>query len=229
MLVEVCVSSIEDVFTVKKAKADRVELCSVMEVIGVTPSLGSFLYAKENIDLPIVVMIRPRAGGYNYSDHEFETMKKDIEIFKKFKASAFVFGILTENDEIDINRCQELINLIGKDKEVVFHKAFDHVSDKKAGIKTLIKLGFTRVLTAGGLGGSLDNIEELKELIKNYGDKIEIMPGGGITVDNVETLLEHLDLDQIHLSAKYHKFDQVDYIATDFDHLSRFVKKVKLQ
>lgn len=229
MLVEVCVSSIEDVFTVLNAKADRIELCSVMEVIGVTPSLGTFLYTKEHIDLPIIVMIRPRAGGYAYSDHEFETMLLDVKIFKDNGAQGFVFGILNEDNKVDKQRCKKLVDLIGEDKEIVFHKAFDHIEDKAGATQTLIELGFTRILTAGGLGSTLDNIEEIKSLIDKYGDQIEIMPGGGITKDNILKLKAELDISQVHLSAKYNKFDQVDYIATDIDHLKSFVKKAKMQ
>lgn len=229
MLVEVCVSSIEDVFTVKKANADRIELCSVMEVIGVTPSLGMFMYATENVDLPIVVMIRPRAGGFNYNDHEFETMKNDIRIFKEYGAKAFVFGILDNSNNIDIERCKELIDLIGNDKEIVFHKAFDYIDNKDSGVKVLIELGFTRVLTSGGIGSSLENVEQLKFLMDKYGSQIEIMPGGGINSTNISKLKERLNLTQVHLSAKYERFDLFDYIATDLNYLTDFVKKAKMQ
>lgn len=226
MLVEVCVSSIEDVFTVKKAKADRVELCSVMEVIGVTPSLGAFLYTKEHIDLPIVVMIRPRAGGFNYNNHEFETMLLDIKLFKEYGATSFVFGILDDNNDIDKERCQKMVEAIGAGHEIVFHKAFDYVPDKDAAMQTLIDLGFTRVLTSGGLGSTLDNLDELKHLIDKYQDQIQIMPGGGIDKNNVSKILETLNLDQIHLSAKELKHDLFDYVATDENHLREFVALV---
>lgn len=227
MLVEVCVSSIEDVFTVKQSHADRVELCAVMEVIGVTPSLGSFLYAKKHIDLPIVVMIRPRAGGFNYTDHEFETMLIDIEQFKKHGATRFVFGILNDANEVDYDRCKKIVEAIGPNNEIVFHKAFDYIHDKDEAVVTLIELGVTRILTAGGSGSTMDNIDELRLLMNKYKNKIEFLPGGGINKDNIMTLKNELDMDQVHLSAKHMKNDIFDYIATDEQHLKSFVELVK--
>src|SRR5690554_1835451 len=98
MEIEVCVSSIEDVITVQKAGATRIELCTAMEVIGITPTLSNYLLAKKVVDIPVLAFIRPRAGGFNYSDLEFEVMKRDMKAYYDAGARSFVFGILTEKD-----------------------------------------------------------------------------------------------------------------------------------
>src|SRR5690554_572762 len=227
MEIEVCVSSIEDVITVQKAGATRIELCTAMEVIGITPTLSNYLLAKEVVDIPVLAFIRPRAGGFNYSDLEFEVMKRDMKSYYDAGARSFVFGILTDNHEIDVKRCRVLIDLC-PNSEFIFHKAFDYVNDFDRSIQDLIELGFVRVLTSGGVGSVMDHHDTLKYLIETYGKQIEVMPGGGITVDNVETVIESLPLKSIHLSAKKWKEDTINYIATSYEELSQVVKIVNM-
>lgn len=227
MLVEICVSSIEDVKTVDASKADRIELCSTMEVIGVTPSLGMYLLAKEITDKPLVVMLRPRAGFYNYSDLEFEVMKRDLKMFYDYGAREFVFGICDENGEIDVERCDMLMRSVPNDCKFTYHKAFDYVNDKQVGIKQLIDLGFDRVLTSGGLGSTNEYLDDLKNLIDEYKDEIEIIVGGGVRHDNIEVIHSKLNHDVYHLSAKHLAGNQMQHIETDEKHLSMFMDKLQ--
>lgn len=228
MEIEVCVSSIEDVLIAKRAGATRIELCTAMEVIGVTPTLSYFKLAKSITDLPILAFIRPRAGGFVYSDLEFEIMKQDIKAFYQAGARSFVFGILTDKNEIDVKKCQEMIDLVDKDCEFIFHKAFDYVNDFDKSTKQLIDLGFTRILTSGGIGSTEAHLDVLKDLINKYSHKIEIMPGGGITQDNIAHIIDTLDLKSVHLSAKTIKEDVIDYIITDEKHLKNVVDIIRM-
>lgn len=228
MLVEVGTSSIEDVFVVEKSGADQIELCSVREVIGVTPSMGMFNYAKTNVNLPIMIMIRPRPGGFHYTEHEFETMMMDVQLFNENGADGFVFGILTDENEIDVKRCKKIVDKIRPGKDIVFHKAFDYVPDKEKAIESLIELGFTRVMTSGGEGPTMDYISVLKNLVDKYGDQIQIMPGGGVNDDNIDLIKKELNIEIVHLSAEHSKFDLMKYLATDPEYLAKFVKKAKI-
>lgn len=223
MDIEVCTSSIEDVLRAEKAGATRIELCMAMEVLGVTPTIANYKKAKEISDLPILAYIRPRAGGFVYTDLEFEIMMLEARDFYKHGARDFVFGILTEDNKIDKERCKKLINFLGEDCTFGFHKAFDYVEDKAKGVEDLIELGFSRILTSGGPGSTLDNLDTLKSLMDRYGDQIEIMPGGGITAENVERVLEELPVKSIHLSAKMLETDTLDYTRTDVEHLRTVV------
>ena len=223
MEIEVCVSSIEDVVTAEKAGATRIELCTAMEVLGVTPTISNYIKAKEISNLPILAYIRPRAGGFVYSDLEFEIMKMDARLFNEHGSRQFVIGILTEAHQIDQTRTRELMDVVGQDCKFVIHKAFDYVRDFDEAAQACIAVGFHRILTAGGPKGTLDQLDVLKHLISTYGDAIEIMPGGGIVASNIEEVLDTLPLTSVHLSAKMMKEDTFDYVITDFEHLQQVV------
>jgi copper homeostasis protein len=223
MEIEVCLSSIEDVKRAEKAGATRLELTTAMEVLGVTPSISNYIIAREITDLPILAYLRPRAGGFVYSDLEYDVIVRDAMNFYQHGARDFVVGMLTDEHKIDSVRLKDLRQRLGSECSFAFHKAFDYVVDFDEAALELIDLGFTRILTSGGPASTLDNLEVMKHLIKTYGDRIEIMPGGGINVDNVSELLEALDLKSIHLSAKMEIEDDMNYIATDIDHLKRVV------
>lgn len=227
MLVEVCVSSIEDVITLNNTNVSRIELCSTMEVIGITPSLGYYLEAKKLTNLPMVIMIRPRAGFYNYSDSEFEVMKSDLKIFYEHGARDFVFGICDDQGEIDIHRCKTLMDAVPDDCNFTYHKAFDHVQDFDHSINQLIDLGFSRVLTAGGPKAIEENYVVLKELIENYSDKIEIILGGGLTYDNIADIHQILKHNVYHLSAKSYKGETMKHIQTDQELLMKFMDRLQ--
>lgn len=226
MELEVCVSSIEDVIVAEKAGATRIELCTAMEVIGITPTLSNYILAKKLTHLPILAFIRPRAGGFNYTDLEFEVMQEDARNFHDAGARDFVFGILTPDRKIDVKRCKLMMDQLPNSR-FIFHKAFDYVDDFDSSMEALIHLGFSRVLTSGGPKDTLSNLEVLKYLIDKYRDKIEIMPGGGITLENLDQVLDALDVKSVHLSCKRWKKDTIDYIETDYEHLKQVALRIK--
>lgn len=223
MIIEVCVSSIDDVKHAVDHGATRIELCTAMEVLGVTPSISNFDFAKEITDVEILAYIRPRPGDFVYTDTEFEVMKRDIVQFYNHGARAFVFGILNSDNTIDLKRTQELMQCIPSDVEFIIHKAFDFVPNFDQAINDLIKLKFRRILTSGGIGGSLDNIQTLKYLSDKYGNDIEIMPGGGVTSETVEEIIRVLNPQSIHLSAKKTVDSNLSYIKTDTEELRKVV------
>lgn len=223
MEIEVCLSSIEDVKRAEEAGATRLELTTAMEVLGVTPSISNYIIAKEMTDLPILAYIRPRAGGFVYSDLEYDVIVRDAMNFYQHGARDFVIGMLTEDKTVDSLRIADLMSRLGSDCNFTFHKAFDYVRDFDEAANTLIDLGFTRILTSGGPSSTLDNLDILKHLIETYSDRIEVMPGGGINVDNVQEVLDALNITSIHLSAKMEIEDDMNYIATDVEHLKQVV------
>ena len=131
ILVEVCVGSVADIERAVAAGADRVELCSALELGGLTPSLGLVETALAASPIPVVVMLRPRAGGFRYDRHEFAAMLRDAERFLDLGASGVVFGILNEHGQIDVARCGELLRSAGA-AQTIFHRAFDFVRDQRA-------------------------------------------------------------------------------------------------
>ncbi|HNZ94933.1 MAG TPA: copper homeostasis protein CutC [Sphaerochaeta sp.] len=196
--IEICLDSVESIIASEQGGADRVEFCSDLFEGGLTPSLGMFKVAKGRTAIPINVMIRPRGGDFCYSDLEFEAMKEDARLFKEAGANALVFGILTPEGKIDKKRSRELI-AIARPLPVTFHRAFDMTSDPFEAIEDLIELGVERVLTSGGEASVLEGADLLARLIKEYGNRIVIMPGAGITKRNFEKIHSIIKADEYHL------------------------------
>ncbi len=131
IFIEAVACSVDDCLEAEAGGADRLELCSAMMVGGLTPSLGTLIDARAATPLPIVTMIRPRAGGFRYTPREFATMMRDAELAARHGADGLVFGILTADGRVDAARCQEFIDdarQIGV-SQTTFHRAFDVTPD----------------------------------------------------------------------------------------------------
>jgi copper homeostasis protein len=200
VLVEVCVGSVADIEAAIAAGADRVELCGGLELGGLTPSIGLVETALADCSIPVVVMLRPRAGGFCYDRHEFQVMLRDAERFLGLGARGIVFGLLDEQGCIDVPRCRALVQCAGTNQSV-FHRAFDFTSDRRTAIDALIDIGCTRVLTSGGKLTASDGAAALREMIAHVAGRIEIMPGGGIDADNVAQIVRATRCSQVHIGA----------------------------
>lgn len=206
MLKEACVENFYNIPHVIKAGADRVELNNDLALGGTTPSYGvikrSVTYA-ENFKIPVVIMIRPRGGDFVYSENEIGIMADDIEASAKLGAQGVAFGSLTTNNQINRIQMKHLITLARSlNVEVVMHMAFDDISNdkQKTELNWLADQGVKRILTHGGKLDKpiLATILHLKEIIKWANDRIEILPGGGITTENREDIAKKLQLNELH-------------------------------
>jgi copper homeostasis protein len=198
LLIESVACSADDCVEAEAGGADRVEVCSALMLGGLTPSLGTLIEARAATALPIVSMIRPRAGGFCYTAREFATMLRDTELAVTEGVQGIVFGILTEDGRIDEPRCRELIARAGH-AHTVFHRAFDVVPDPDRALDTLVRLGVTRILTSGREKTALAGATAIRELARRAAGRIDILPGGGIREDTVATVLEVTGLHQVHL------------------------------
>lgn len=200
ILLEVCVGSVADVEAAMSAGADRLELCSALEVGGLTPSLGLVEAVLAISPVPVVVMVRPRAGGFCYDAHEFAVMLRDAGRFLEMGASGIVFGILDRAGQIDVARSQELVHL-ADELDTVFHRAFDFVADQRAALDALIGIGCARVLTSGGAATAYGGAPRIRELIVQAAVQIGILPGGGINAANAAQLVRATGCTQIHVGG----------------------------
>jgi copper homeostasis protein len=198
---EVCCGSVGDCLVASAVKADRIELNAGLELGGLTPSLGMFEEARALVDLPIMVMIRPHNGSYDYSDLDFEVMKKDAKILLNAGADGIVFGCLTPEGKIDEKRVQAFVDL-AKGKETVFHKAIDEIDNISEGLEALIRCGVSRVLIGGGQGLIDDHLTSLGQFQTHYGSQIQLLPGGGVHKGNILNVLEKTHVSQIHMTGK---------------------------
>ena len=200
MIFEICVDSIAGVRAAKAAGAGRVELCADLLEGGITPSRGMIRQARTIAGIGLNVMIRPRGGDFLFDDDEFAAMRSDIETAKAEGADGVVIGLLSATGEIDIARTRELIAL-ARPLSVTFHRAFDMTPDPFRALEALIELGVDRVLTSGQEASVLEGLPLIVELIERAGDRIVIMPGGGITGRNIDRILAAARPREIHFAA----------------------------
>ena len=197
---EICINSPESAAAAQKGGADRVELCANLLEGGTTPSIGAVQTARDAIDIGLHVIIRPRGGDFLFNDFEVDTMKRDIEAMKKIGIDGIVIGSLTQDAEIDIPQTEALMD-IARPLSVTFHRAFDMCHDPLAALETLIDLGVNRLLTSGQEESVIEGMDLIKELNEKAGDRLIIMPGGGITPRNLNKLVEYTGVKEVHFAA----------------------------
>ncbi len=196
--VEVCVDSITSCLEAQNGGADRVELCDNMFEGGTTPSYGNIKQARKLLNIGLHVIIRPRGGDFCYSDYEFEAMKDEIICAKELGVDGVVFGILTSNGSVDIERCKILSDLATPMK-LTFHRAFDVSNDPYIALENIIELGFDRLLTSGQEPSVMEGIDLISELVEIAGEDIIIMPGCGITTKNMSKVVEKSGAKEFHV------------------------------
>jgi copper homeostasis protein len=200
MLLEVIATSAEDCATAQAAGADRIELCCALALGGLTPSAALVQRARAATTLPLLMMLRPREGGFCYSAGEFTQMALDLKFGLAAGVDGFVFGCLTRDGAVDARRTAHLVKLAAG-RQTVFHRAFDVTPDPAAALETLIELGVTRVLTSGQAATALAGADLIRQLVVQAGSRIELLPGGGITPDNVTELVQRTGVQQVHASC----------------------------
>ncbi len=183
------------------AGADRIELCSGYSEGGLSPSSGTILYVKEKVNIPIFVMVRPRIGDFVYDEAEKEIILRDIEFCKKAGVDGIVTGALDVSGNVDVSFMKQVVEA-ASGLPVTFHRAFDLCSNLQQSLEDLIDCGITRVLTAGGKNTVAEGLETIRLLTKTAGDRIIILPGGGINAQNVQNIIESTGLNEIHCSGK---------------------------
>lgn len=210
MLLEVPVYSVDSAIKAQSGGADRVELCANMLEGGTTPSQGAVELALDKLDIPVHVMIRPRGGDFLYDDLEYLTMIMDVTHAKLNGAAGIVFGILKPDGEIDSERCRELIAMASP-MQVTFHRAFDMARDPWSALEDLKEIGVHRVLTSGQAPSAMEGVRLIADLIKNAGDRIIVMPGGGIKAEQVAEIVRISGAQEIHVSARKKTSSQMKY------------------
>lgn len=199
ILLEVCCGSTDDAAEAWRAGADRVELNASLFHGGLTPSLGSLIAARETVPIPIMAMVRPRAGGFCYTPLEYRSALIDAQQLLAHGADGLVFGFLHEDGTVDEARTRELVSLAGG-KPTVFHRALDVTPNWRKALETLIRLGVTRVLTSGQAPGVIYALDTLAEMIRFADGAIEILPGGGVNLRNADKVVEATGCTQLHLA-----------------------------
>jgi len=203
-LLEVCCGSVEDVLQAERGGADRVELNSCLFHGGLTPSIGELITVKQLSKLPVMTMVRPRQGGFCYTDAEYKTALADAEQLLAHGADGLVFGFLKADGSLDVGRTRQLVSMAGE-KTKVFHRAIDVAEDWKRMLGQLIELGVDRVLTSGLAPDVYYGIDVIREMMDFAQGAIQILPGAGVNLKNVDRIIEYTGCDQIHV-AKFRQY-----------------------
>lgn len=219
--VEVCANSAQSAINGQKGGAVRVELCDNLEEGGTTPALSQIELTRENLSIQVNVIIRPRGGDFLYNDLEFEMMKRDIHHCGKSKCDGVVFGILNQDGSIDKKRNKELVDIAHQyGMSTTFHRAFDRCADLLKSLEDVIELGCDRILTSGGMKTAPEGKDILKKLIEQANNRIIIMPGGGITENNIADLAEKTGLKEFHGSFRSRYMGNMKYTSSVFDNIN---------
>ena len=198
MLLEVCVNSAMSAVEAQKGGADRVELCENLHDGGTTPSAGTIVTARRQLQIGLFVMVRPRGGDFLYSPKEFSIMEEDVRMARSSGADGVVFGILTADGRIDNLRMKRLVDL-ARPMGVTCHRAFDMTRDPLEAMETLITLGVDRILTSGQQPTAPQGADLIRQLVKQSHGRIIIMPGSGVKEHNIVDLIKKTGATEAHI------------------------------
>ncbi len=201
LALEICVESVDRAVAAERGGAHRVELCSDLASGGITPSAGMMRVARQNLRLPIHVLVRPRGDDFIYSDREFEIMERDIDFARQTGMEGVVIGILDRKCRVDVQRTARLVQR-AKPLPVTFHRAFDLCRDMSAALEAVIQTGSVRLLTSGGGACAIEHLDSLARLVDAAGTRIAVMPGGGIAADDIPRILRDTSAREIHTSLR---------------------------
>lgn len=197
---EVVASTVHSCIEAEKGGAGRIELCSALSTAGLTPGAGLLQAAKDAVQIPIYVMVRPREGDFIYSYSEIEVIKREIALAAECGADGIVLGVLDRKNQVDFELLKELVAFC-QPLPVTFHRAIDLTPDMKEALEAIVSAGCKRILSSGGEHSAPEGRDKLIHLSEAAGDRISIMAGGGIRPENINSLL-HPSIREYHMSGR---------------------------
>ncbi|MGA0845818.1 MAG: copper homeostasis protein CutC [Luteolibacter sp.] len=210
-MLEICIDCVASARAAAEGGADRVELCANLPEGGTTPSAGMIRAVRDVFAGGLMVIIRPRGYDFLYSADEMQVMLHEIEIARELGADGVVIGCLQADGTVDHEANSRLIDAAGP-LDITFHRAFDMTRDLNEALNALIGLGIGRVLTSGGKPDVPSGIETISKLVGQADDRISIMPGGGLTEDNIGEMVRQCGVHEAHLSARHAVASRMKFI-----------------
>ena len=198
VLVEACVDSVTSALAAERGGARRVELCDNLFDGGTTPSAGMISAVKAAVKIPVIVIIRPRGGGFVYTPEEVSVMRLDIEAARMLGADGFAIGPLTKDARVDVEQVRTLIGHAGG-LPLTFHRAFDLVRDQGEALEALMREGIARVLTSGGAPTALEGVEAIAKLVRRAAGQIAVMAGGSVREETVQEIVHRARVAEVHV------------------------------
>jgi len=215
-VLEIATSDFETTRSAFEDGADRIELCANLNEGGTTPSYGTIFQCRENFDVLLYPIIRPRGGDFLYTDDEYEIMLHDVKLCKQSGCDGIVIGLLNEDGTIDIKRTAALVD-IAYPMGVTFHRAFDRCRNAFEALEQLVQIGCERILTSGQQATVNEGMELIAELNKIADHRIIIMPGSGVRKENIKLLAEKTGCKEFHSSLRSKAKSKMDFIHPAFE------------
>jgi len=200
VMLEVCVTSVEEAEVAASCGVDSVEVCSWLACGGITPSSGLVDAMRSAVKIPVRVLVRPGPGGFIYSPAETLALLTDVEVFGG-GAIGLVTGALEENGSLN-ERVLASVMRLAPESEITFHRAIDHAADMPSALDRCMELGVHRVLTSGGSTLAMDGAAMLKQLVARAGEQLTVAAAGGINATNVVELIERTGVMEVHFAAQ---------------------------
>lgn len=200
-LLEVAANSAASAVAAQLGGADRVELCENLGEGGTTPSHGTLVLAREQLRIPLYVLIRPRPGDFHYDAQEVAIMLRDIAHCRELGCDGVVIGALDVQGNVDAAVCRELM-AAAEGMGVTFHRAIDAAREPLQALETIIELGCERVLTSGGHADAVAGSDVIAAMVRLAAGRIRILAGAGVTASNLVELVRRTGVSEVHASAK---------------------------
>ncbi len=208
---EICSFDLMSALLAQEAGAHRIELCAGPAEGGTTPGPGTIRAARERLHIDLYPIIRPRGGDFLYSDEEYDTMLKEVAYCKQIGCNGVVIGLLNADGTVDKKRASRLVEL-AYPLGVTFHRAFDWAANPFEALEDIIGIGCERILTSGQRPTAMDGVALINELVRQADDRIIIMPGSGVRSDNVLSLAEKTDANEVHTSARTRVHSAMEFV-----------------
>jgi copper homeostasis protein len=211
MQLEICSFNLDSALIAQRAGAHRVELCASPEEGGTTPSPGVIRAAREQLQIALYPIIRPRGGDFLYSEEEFRVMMRDVEYCKQVGCNGVVIGLLRPDGTVDKQRCSRLVEL-AYPLGVTFHRAFDWAANPFMAMEDIINSGCERILTSGQRPTAVEGAILINELVREADERIIIMPGSGVRSSNIAGLIEKTGAVEFHTSARIQWASAMEFV-----------------
>ncbi|MEL6521308.1 MAG: copper homeostasis protein CutC [Pseudomonadota bacterium] len=200
MRLEICVDTYQGALNAIEGGADRIELCSSLSEGGLTPSAG-LMQAAARLTVPCYAMIRPRSGLFQFSDSEIDIMLKDIATAREAGLAGVVLGLQDKVGALHVPLLGKLVEAAG-DLGKTLHRVIDVVPDPLAAVDQAISLGFERILTSGAQPFAPDGADLIGEMVSRAGERLSVMPGCGVTPENVGDLVRRTGASEVHAACR---------------------------
>ena len=195
--VEICATSIDEAVAAEQGGAQRVELCSWLELDGLTPEPELIAGARHHLSIPVFVLVRPRAGDFVFDEKEQAAMRRAILRARAMGADGIVTGVLTREGEIDEWAMQDLV-AAARPLSVTFHRAVDRTRNPLEAIEVLLSLGVDRVLSSGGATTAREGADMLAAMVRRAGEALTVVAAGNVRADHAAALVQETGVREVH-------------------------------